>query len=165
MGRRRPVPGPHRLDSLQGARRAFRSNFIVGYPGETEDDHDRLLDFIAAVELDWCGFFEYSREDGTYAADLDGVVDPSLIIERLAEVQELQDSITARKRAAMVGAEVRVLVDAVSKARSCAEAPEIDGIIEVPPTLPVGEFVQVRVVAARGPDLEAVPVEPSMATR
>ena len=156
-----------RIDSIRSKEPAatFRSNFIVGYPGETEDDHDRLLDFIAAVELDWCGFFEYSREDGTYAAGLDGVVDPSLIIERLAEVQELQDSITARKRAAMVGAEVRVLVDAVSKARSCAEAPEIDGIIEVPPTLPVGEFVQVRVVAARGPDLEAVPVEPSMATR
>ena len=51
---------------------AFRSNFIVGYPGETERDHDQLLRFVEEAELDWCGFFAYSREDGTYAADLDG---------------------------------------------------------------------------------------------
>ena len=53
---------------------AFRSNFIVGYPGETEADHDELLAFVEAAQLDWCGFFAYSREDGTYAAGLDGVV-------------------------------------------------------------------------------------------
>ena len=51
---------------------AFRSNFIVGYPGETEADHDQLLRFVEEAELDWCGFFAYSREDGTYAAGLDG---------------------------------------------------------------------------------------------
>ena len=51
---------------------AFRSNFIVGYPGETERDHDQLLRFVEEADLDWCGFFAYSREDGTYAADLDG---------------------------------------------------------------------------------------------
>ena len=51
---------------------AFRSNFIVGYPGETEADHDELLAFVEAAQLDWCGFFAYSREDGTYAAGLDG---------------------------------------------------------------------------------------------
>ena len=53
---------------------AFRSNFIVGYPGETEADHDQLLAFVDAAQLDWCGFFAYSQEDGTYAADLDGAV-------------------------------------------------------------------------------------------
>ena len=53
---------------------AFRSNFIVGYPGETEDDHDELLRFVEEAQLDWCGFFAYSREDGTYAAGLDGQV-------------------------------------------------------------------------------------------
>ena len=51
---------------------AFRSNFIVGYPGETEEDHDQLLRFVEQAELDWCGFFAYSREEGTYALDLDG---------------------------------------------------------------------------------------------
>ena len=53
---------------------AFRSNFIVGYPGETERDHDQLLRFVQEADLDWCGFFSYSREDGTYAADLDAQV-------------------------------------------------------------------------------------------
>ena len=53
---------------------AFRSNFIVGYPGETESDHDHLLDFVEAAQLDWCGFFAYSPEEGTYAVDLDGEV-------------------------------------------------------------------------------------------
>ena len=58
----------------QAPEAAFRSNFIVGYPGETEADHDQLLAFVDAAQLDWCGFFAYSREDGTFAADLDGVV-------------------------------------------------------------------------------------------
>ena len=65
---------------------AFRSNFIVGYPGETEADHDQLLAFVEAAQLDWCGFFAYSREDGTYAADLDQAVPASLMAERLGEL-------------------------------------------------------------------------------
>src|SRR5688500_16708068 len=77
---------------------AFRSNFIVGYPGETEEDHDLLLSFVEAAQLDWCGFFSYSREEGTYAADLDGAVPGSLVAERLHELTELQDAITARRR-------------------------------------------------------------------
>ena len=63
---------------------AFRSNFIVGYPGETEADHDQLLASSRQAQLDWCGFFAYSAEDGTYAVDLDGVVDAGLMYERLA---------------------------------------------------------------------------------
>ena len=58
-------------------------NFIVGYPGETEADHDQLLAFVEAAQLDWCGFFAYSREDGTYAVGLDGVVPDALMAERL----------------------------------------------------------------------------------
>src|SRR3954452_24726210 len=65
---------------------AFRSNFIVGYPGETETDHDRLLAFVEAAQLDWCGFFAYSEEDGTHAAGLDGKVSEGLMAERLAEL-------------------------------------------------------------------------------
>ena len=74
LGRRRPVP--RRIDGIraQAPDAAFRSNFIVGYPGETEADHDQLLAFVDAAQLDWCGFFAYSREEGTYAADLDGAV-------------------------------------------------------------------------------------------
>jgi ribosomal protein S12 methylthiotransferase len=134
---------------------AFRSNFIVGYPGETEDDHDRLLSFVARAHLDWSGFFAYSEEQGTYAAQLDGEVDAGLVGERLAEVCELQDGITARRRDALIGSVVEVLVDAPGVARSHREAPEIDGIVSVPPGLPVGQLVKVTITGAAGPDLEA----------
>mgnify|MGYP001326926328 CR=1 FL=1 len=134
---------------------AFRSNFIVGYPGETEEDHDQLLAFVEAAQLDWCGFFAYSPEDGTYAAELDGAVATGLMHERLAELRELQDEITARRRDDLIGETLTVLVDAPGEARSTREAPEIDGVIEVPVDLPAGRFHQVRVVDAMGPDLVA----------
>jgi ribosomal protein S12 methylthiotransferase len=138
----------------------FRSNFIVGYPGETESDHDELLAFVEAAQLDWCGFFAYSAEEGTYAAGLDGEVPPRLVADRLAELRELQDGITAARRDALVGAELEVLVDEEGVARSHHEAPEIDGIIEVPADLAVGQLHRVRVVAAAGPDLVAEPSAP-----
>lgn len=149
-----------RIDAIRTMRpdAAFRSNFIVGYPGETEDDHDQLLDFVESARLDWCGFFAYSAEDGTYAAGLDGAVEPALVGDRLAELRELQDTITGRARDALVGERTVVLVDEVGVARSHREAPEIDGIIEVPDTLAVGELHPVEITAAAGPDLTAEPV-------
>ncbi|HET9690400.1 MAG TPA: 30S ribosomal protein S12 methylthiotransferase RimO, partial [Acidimicrobiales bacterium] len=87
-----------------------------------------------------------------------GAVDPGLVAERLAEVGELQDGITARRRADLVGRVERVLVDAPGVARSHREAPEIDGVIAVPVDLPVGSWADVVVTASTGPDLEAVPV-------
>lgn len=134
---------------------AFRSNFIVGYPGETEDDHDALLRFVEEAQVDWCGFFAYSPEAGTYAADLDGQVDEALVADRLAELRELQDEITARKRDELIGATVEVLVDTPGTARSHREAPEIDGIIVVPDHLPAGTLATLTVTGAQGPDLEA----------
>jgi ribosomal protein S12 methylthiotransferase len=132
---------------------AFRSNFIVGYPGETEADHDELLRFVEEAELDWCGFFSYSPEEGTHAYTLDGAVDPRLMNERLAELREMQDDITARRRDALIGQRLTVLVDEPGEARSHREAPEIDGVVEVPHDLPVGEFVEIVVTDAMGPDL------------
>ncbi|MEP7048219.1 MAG: 30S ribosomal protein S12 methylthiotransferase RimO [Ilumatobacteraceae bacterium] len=134
---------------------AFRSNFIVGYPGESEEDHDQLLRFVEEAELDWCGFFKYSAEEGTYAMGLDGAVDPNLMNERLGELRELQDDITARRRDALIGTSTKVLVDEAGVARSSREAPEIDGIVEVPLDLTVGQFHRVRIVDAMGPDLVA----------
>ena len=134
---------------------AFRSNFIVGYPGETEDDHDALLDFVEQAQLDWCGFFAYSPEAGTYAMELDGEIDTGLRDERLAELRELQDDITGAKRDLLVGSEVRVLVDEPGIGRSHREAPEIDGVVVVPDTLEVGEFHDLTVTATMGPDVEA----------
>jgi ribosomal protein S12 methylthiotransferase len=134
---------------------AFRSNFIVGYPGETEGDHDQLLRFVEEAQLDWVGFFTYSSEDGTYAATLDGAVDEGLMKERLIELEELQEGITSARRRALVGSTIEVLVDAPGVGRSHRETPEIDGIVEVPESLAVGGFHRVTVQAAFGPDLVA----------
>ena len=134
---------------------AFRSNFIVGYPGETEDDHDELLRFVAAAQLDWCGFFAYSREDGTYAAGLDDQVPTDLVAARLGELTELQDAITSARRDELIGTSVEVLVDRPGIGRSHREAPEIDGVILVDPTLAAGTFADVAIVDALGSDLIA----------
>ena len=135
---------------------ALRSNFIVGYPGESEEDHDALLDFVAEARLDWCGFFAYSPEEGTYAADLDGAVEADLVAERLRELGGLQDGITAAARDTLIGRTVEVLVDEPGQGRTHREAPEIDGVVSVPADLPVGTFHDVVVTGAVGPDLEAV---------
>ena len=140
---------------------AFRSNFIVGYPGETEADHDLMLRFIEDAQLDWCGFFEYSAEEGTYAYDLPGAVAPALMRERLAELSEMQDRITARRRDDLVGTEIHVLVDEPGIGRSHREAPEIDGVVNLRGAAEVGTFVSAQVIAAEGPDLVAEVMVPS----
>jgi ribosomal protein S12 methylthiotransferase len=139
-------------------RAAFRSSFIVGYPGETEEDHDRLLAFLEEVQLDWAGFFAFSEEPGTLAAGLERKVPASLVAERLAECSELQDRITAGRRSLLIGEEVDVLVDEPGSARSHREAPVVDGVVRVPRSLPVGTCWTVRVTGAAGPDLDALPV-------
>ncbi len=135
---------------------AFRSNFIVGYPGETEADHDALLSFIDEAQLDWCGFFAYSREEGTYAAELDGQVPVPLVAERLSELSERQDAITVARRSALIGRRVEVLVDTAGVGRTYREAPEIDGVVYVPEDLPPGTIADLLVSASEGPDLTAV---------
>ena len=143
---------------------AFRSNFIVGYPGETEEDHDALLEFVSEAQLDWVGVFAYSQEGGTYSASLDGHVAAPLVAERMAELRELCDAISERRRADLVGSSTTVLVDEPGWARSHREAPEIDGLIEVPRELEPGRFVNVEVTGTAGFDLVAVPVgEPAVA--
>ena len=134
---------------------ALRSSFIVGYPGETEDDHDQLLAFLEAADLDWVGFFPFSPEEGTYATGPHGPGRPgALAAERLAECAELQDAITARRRRELIGSRLRVLVDEPGVARSHREAPEIDGVIRVPGAA-AGRWVDVMVTGAAGPDLDA----------
>jgi ribosomal protein S12 methylthiotransferase len=134
---------------------AMRSNFIVGYPGETEEDHDQLLNFVSEAQLDWCGFFAFSPEEGTHAVSLPDRVPVGLMNERLAELRELQDSITARRRDDLIGETMTVLVDEIGVARSHREAPEIDGVVHVSETLPVAKFAEVEIVDALGPDLVA----------
>jgi ribosomal protein S12 methylthiotransferase len=136
----------------------FRSSFILGYPGETEDDQRRLLDFIDEAQLDWAGFFTFSSEEGTHANALGDQVPHELALERLREVSELQDDITARRRDALVGTRQEILVDAPGVGRSTRECPEIDGIVMVDQSLTVGELVECEIVASHGTDLEAVRV-------
>jgi len=143
---------------------ALRSSFIVGYPGETEEDHDRLLAFIEEADLDWAGFFSFSKEEGTHAAGLDQTVPPELMAERIAECSELQDAITARKRQELTGETLTVLVDSPGVGRSHREAPEIDGIVRVPEHLQPGSWHTVTVTGAEGPDLEAVSSRPDGAS-
>ena len=109
------------------------------------------------AELDWAGLFAFSPEEGTYAMTQDGHVDPKLMGERLAEVSELQDTITRTRRAALVGEEMTVLVDASGIARGHREAPEIDGVVRVPDHLTPGKFHAVVVTGVHGVDLEAEP--------
>ena len=137
---------------------ALRSSFILGYPGETEEDQDELLRFIEEAELDWAGFFTFSREPGTLADGLGEQVSGSLALERLGECAELQERITNRRRRGLVGTSCEVLVDSPGRARSYREAPEIDGIVRVPATLPAGWLGEVALVDATGPDLEALVV-------
>jgi ribosomal protein S12 methylthiotransferase len=138
------------------AQATFRSSFILGYPGETELDHDRLLDFLAEAQLDWAGFFPFSNEAGTHAADLPDQVPAELALERLRECAELQDGITAARRDLLIGATRQVLVDAPGVGRTVHEAPEIDGVVHLPADTTPGEVLQVVITEALGPDLYAV---------
>jgi ribosomal protein S12 methylthiotransferase len=160
---RRWGDGGRFLERIETIRRrepeaAFRSSFIVGYPGETEADHDELLAFVEEAQLDWAGFFAFSPEEGTPAATLEGRVDASLVGDRLAELGELQDRITASRRAALIGEPVEVLVDEPGVGRTHREAPEIDGVVHVPVDLAPGTFVTVTVTGSAGPDLDVAAV-------
>ena len=147
-----------RIEAIRSAdaNAAFRSSFILGYPGETEDDQRKLLEFIEAAQLDWAGFFTFSAEEGTFANDLAAQVPHELALERLREVSELQDAITASRRDALVGTRQQILVDSPGVGRSVRECPEIDGIVMVDPSLAVGTLVDCEIVASHGTDLEAV---------
>jgi ribosomal protein S12 methylthiotransferase len=147
----------------------FRSSLITGFPGEREADHDELLAFLAAARLDWAGFFPFSKEDGTPAATLDGVVAPHVVAERLVELAEAQEPITAASRRALVGAEVEVLVDGVDDdavvGRTWREAPEIDGVVRLSDELGAsgawarpGARVRAVVTDTEGPDVDAMPL-------
>jgi ribosomal protein S12 methylthiotransferase len=144
---------------------AFRSNFILGFPGEREADVRRLEAFLEAARLDWVAFFAWSAEDGTAALELDGRVRPATARARVERVQELQDRLLAEVQQAWVGRRLEVLVerveaDGTAEGRSFREAPDSDGVVRVEGgagALRVGEHVPVEVSAAQGPELLARP--------
>jgi len=163
---RRPGSGSGHLELIARIRAASpdaatRSSFIVGYPGETEDDVDELAAFLNEAALDWAGFFPYSAEVGTDAAEMPDQIPGDAIAERLRHLQGVQDEITTTKNASMVGRSVEVLIDQVeggrAVGRSYREAPEIDGMILLDGGS-VGEWVQASIDGAYGTDLSATVV-------
>ncbi|TXT26115.1 MAG: ribosomal protein S12 methylthiotransferase [Gallionellaceae bacterium] len=143
---------------------ALRSTFIVGFPGETEEEFDELLDFIEAAQLDRVGAFAYSPVAGATANDLPDHVPPEVQQERLGRLMGLQEEVSAGRLARKVGKTMRVLVDEVDGegaiARSAADAPEIDGLVYVNSgqSLQAGDFADVRIVDSDAHDLWAEPV-------
>ncbi|MEK8015872.1 MAG: 30S ribosomal protein S12 methylthiotransferase RimO [Candidatus Parabeggiatoa sp.] len=167
---RRPADSEHQLNRIAHWRSicpdiSLRSTFIVGFPGETEQDFEQLLAFIQAARLDRVGAFAYSPIEGATANALPGAVPEEIKAERLARFMTMQSAISAEKLQERVGQNVTVLVDEVTSeavyARSAAEAPEIDGsvIIEVKDALDLlmpGDFVDVTITEADEHDLYAV---------
>ena len=160
---RRPGSGDGHLALIERIRSAApdaatRSSFIVGFPGETESDVEGLAEFLREARLDWAGFFPYSREDGTTAAEMDDQLPADMIGERLRYIQTIQEEITAEKSVATVGNTVWVLVDQVEDGqpvgRSFREAPEIDGVILLDKGT-AGEWVNATIVGAYGTDTTA----------
>ena len=144
---------------------AIRSTFIVGFPGETEDDFQVLLDWLQEARLDRVGCFKYSPVDGAAANALADHVPEEVKQERHDRFMELAAAISAEKLAAKVGRRMRVLVDAVGDegaiARSTADAPEIDGVVRIldAGSLAAGDWADVEIVSADDYDLGAVVVD------
>ncbi|MDE2562167.1 MAG: 30S ribosomal protein S12 methylthiotransferase RimO [Sphingomonadales bacterium] len=148
---------------------AIRSSFVVGFPGETEEDFRYLLDWLDEAQLDRVGGFRFEPVEGAAANDLPGAVPEEVKEERYARLMEKTEAISAARLAAKVGRTLRVIVDDVGEpdeegdvgatARSQADAPEIDGAVylrDVPASLKPGDFVDVLVEDADAHDLFGV---------
>ena len=136
-----------------------RSNFIVGFPGETEQEFDDLVDFITRARLDYVGVFGYSNEDGTEALGFDGQLPQDEIDARVATITELVDELCNQRAEDRVGEQVRVLVEQVARdgveGRAAHQGPEVDGVTRINTRASVGEFVDAVVVGSDGVDLVA----------
>ena len=136
---------------------AIRSTFIVGYPGETEEEFQALLDFTAELQFDRVGAFTFSFEPGTTSESLGDPVPQEVKEERRNRLMEQQQKISLAKNQAFVGKTLNVLIegsnDGLSMGRSYRDAPEIDGMVIVEGEVPVGEIVPVRIIGAMVYDL------------
>jgi len=140
----------------------IRSTFIVGFPGETEQDFAELLDWLRTAQLDRVGCFEYSPVEGAAANALrQPPVPPEIKAERRARFMELSQQISAQRLARKIGRNMKVLVDRiegnVAIARSSSDAPEIDGVVRIRAAkgLAVGDWAEVQITRADAYDLEA----------
>jgi len=173
---KRPASGERNLERLARWREAcpqivVRSTFIAGFPGESEEEFQYLLDFMQEAGIDRAGCFAYSPVQGATANDLPGMLAAEVREERRARFMAVAEAVSTAKLQRRVGATMQVLVDSAPAmgrkggvGRSYADAPEIDGSVRLLPpekisrTLKVGEFTRARIVAAEGHDLIAVPI-------
>jgi ribosomal protein S12 methylthiotransferase len=141
----------------------IRSTFIAGFPGETEQEFQTLLDFIGEAELDRIGCFAYSPVEGAAANDLPGALPDEVREERRGRFMEVAEQVSSTRLQRKIGTVQRVLIDAVNEnggvGRSTADAPEIDGVVYIEPAsrpsrrYKVGEFANVRITGADSHDL------------
>ena len=139
----------------------IRSTFIVGFPGETEDEFNLLLDFLTEAQLDRVGCFAYSPIQGATANELDNPVPAEVREERLARFMAVQEEVSAERLRSRIGQTCTVLVDSHSEsavlARSAGESPEIDGVVIIHDGVDIesGQFVDVRITGSDNHDLYA----------
>jgi ribosomal protein S12 methylthiotransferase len=144
---------------------AIRTTFIVGFPGETEADVDELCEFIRAAKFERLGVFRYSQEEGTRAAKMENQIPKKTKEARWHRVMKLQREIAAEVSQRFAGRTLKVLVEEPGVARGEADAPDIDGRVYLPITVPVGEFAQVKITGHEDYDLLALPAGEAPATR
>ena len=166
---KRPASGEDNLERTRAWRRicpeiTIRSTFIAGFPGETEDEFQELLDFLDEAELDRVGCFAYSPVEGAKANDLPDALPDQLREERRGQLMRAQEKISARRLKRKVGKTIKVLVDEANSedavGRSSADAPEIDGVVHIESAnkLAPGDWAQVKVFRSDAHDLFARPV-------
>ncbi len=136
---------------------AIRTTFIVGFPGETEADVEELCEFIRETKFERLGVFRYSQEEGTRASKMDEQIPPKVKEARWHKTMALQQEVAREVSKSYVGRKLRVLVEEPGVARGEADAPDIDGRVYVPKSLPVSEFVDVTINAFHDYDLIALP--------
>jgi ribosomal protein S12 methylthiotransferase len=158
----RETDGRHIRDLVRRLRAGIpgitlRTTFIVGFPGETEADVEELCAFIRETRFERLGVFRFSQEEGTRAARLPSQIPAPEKERRWHRVMALQKSIAAEISKTQVGRTLKVLVEEPGVARGEADAPDIDGRVYVPRSLPVGEFAKVKITGAHAYDLLALP--------
>ena len=138
-----------------------RSNFIVGFPGETQADFDELADFISAAKLDAIGIFGYSDEDNTEALELADKVDEDVIRQRVESLSSLADEMVSLRASARIGENVRVLIEdkELQEGRAAHQGPEVDGTTSfIGTNFEVGQYIDAVIIDSMGADLVARPL-------
>jgi ribosomal protein S12 methylthiotransferase len=140
---------------------AIRTTFIVGYPGETEEEFQALIDFVKEIRFDRVGTFQFSFEPGTTSEPLGDPIPAEVKQQRYEQLMELQQGISMQVNQSYVGKTLDVLIEGRDKGiaigRSYRDAPEIDGLVFVEGDAKIGDIVPVRVTGAMAYDLTAAP--------